>query len=145
MSEPDKKHQADPYTEEQISPSTTADLDANYSAYKSHEGSPIDPAEAKRVLRKIDMRIVPILFVVYLLQYLDKNSLNFAAAYGFQKGTHLHKQEYSWLGSIFYFGYLWAQFPSGWLLQKLPIAKFLGTTTVSEWLYLDLDLVVFLC
>lgn len=130
MSEPDKKHQADPYTEEQISPSTTADLDANYSAYKSHEGSPIDPAEAKRVLRKIDMRIVPILFVVYLLQYLDKNSLNFAAAYGFQKGTHLHKQEYSWLGSIFYFGYLWAQFPSGWLLQKLPIAKFLGTTTV---------------
>ncbi|KAH0274814.1 MFS general substrate transporter, partial [Aureobasidium melanogenum] len=130
MSEHDKKHQPDPYTEERISPATTADLDASYEAYKSHEGSPIDPAEAKRVLRKIDMRIVPILFVVYLLQYLDKNSLNFAAAYGFQKGTHLHDQEYSWLGSIFYFGYLWAQFPSGWLLQKLPIAKFLGTTTI---------------
>lgn len=134
MSEHDKKHQADPYTEKQISPASTADLDTSYSAYKSHEGSPIDPAEAKRVLRKIDMRIVPILFVVYLLQYLDKNSLNFAAAYGFQKGTHLHKQEYSWLGSIFYFGYLFAQFPGGWLLQKLPIAKFLGTTTVSEYI-----------
>ncbi|KAG9599381.1 MFS general substrate transporter, partial [Aureobasidium melanogenum] len=130
MSEHDKKHQPDPYTEERISPATTADLDASYETYKSHEGSPIDPVEAKRVLRKIDMRIVPILFVVYLLQYLDKNSLNFAAAYGFQKGTHLHDQEYSWLGSIFYFGYLWAQFPGGWLLQKLPIAKFLGTTTI---------------
>ncbi|KAI4760284.1 MFS general substrate transporter [Aureobasidium sp. EXF-3400] len=130
MSEHDRKPQADPYAEERISPAASADLDASYEAYKSHEGSPIDPAEAKRVLRKIDMRIVPILFVVYLLQYLDKNSLNFAAAYGFQKGTHLHKQQYSWLGSIFYFGYLWAQFPGGWLLQKLPIAKFLGTTTI---------------
>jgi len=85
------------------------------------------------VLRKIDMRIVPILFMVYLLQYLDKNSLNFATAYGFQKGTHLHGQQYSWLGSIFYFAYLGAQLPGGFLLQKLPIAKFLGTTTISEW------------
>jgi sugar phosphate permease len=129
----DKKSQPDPYAEERISPATTADLDASYETYKSHEGSSIDPAEAKRVLRKIDMRIVPILFVIYLLQYLDKNSLNFAAAYGFQKGTHLHKQQYSWLGSIFYLGYLWSQFPGGYLLQKLPIAKFLGTTTISEW------------
>jgi hypothetical protein len=99
MSVHDKKPQPDPYTEESVSPATTSDLDASYEAYKSHEGSPIDPEVAKRVLRKIDMRIVPILFVVYLLQYLDKNSLNFAAAYGFQKGTHLHKQQYSWLGT----------------------------------------------
>jgi hypothetical protein len=99
MSEHDKKPQPDPYAEESVSPATTTDLDASYEAYKSHEGSPIDPEEAKRVLRKVDMRIVPILFVVYLLQYLDKNSLNFAAAYGFQKGTHLHGQQYSWLGT----------------------------------------------
>ncbi|TIA25065.1 MFS general substrate transporter [Aureobasidium pullulans] len=130
MSEFDKKIQPDPYATERISPATTADLDNSYQAFKSHEGEPIDPAEAKRVLRKIDVRIVPILFVVYLLQYLDKNSLNFASAYGLKDGTHLHGQQYSWLGSIFYFGYLWAQFPGGWLLQKLPIAKFLGVTTI---------------
>lgn len=135
MSELDKKVQPDPYATERISPATTADLDDSYQAYKSHEGEPIDPAEAKRVLRKIDMRIVPILFVVYLLQYLDKNSLNFASAYGLKDGTHLHGQQYSWLGSIFYFGYLWAQFPGGWLLQKLPIAKFLGVTTIGKSSY----------
>ena len=92
MSDLDKKAQQGPYAEARISPASTADLDASYEAYKSHERSPIDPAEAKRVLRKIDMRIVPILFMVYLLQYHDKNSLNFATAYGFQKGTHLHGQ-----------------------------------------------------
>lgn len=97
MATDDKAHQTDPYSET-ISPTDSADLDDSYEAYKSHEGEPIDPAEAKRVLRKIDMRIVPILFVVYLLQYLDKNSLNFSTAYDFQKGTHLHGQEYAWLG-----------------------------------------------
>jgi hypothetical protein len=44
-----------------------------------------------------------------MLQYLDKNSINFASVYGLQKGTNLHGQGYSWLGSIFYFGYLIAQ------------------------------------
>lgn len=31
--------------------------------------------EAKRVLRKIDMRIMPIIWILYLLQLMDKNSL----------------------------------------------------------------------
>lgn len=96
----DRKQQADLQASETILPASTADLDDSYQAYKSHEGEPIDPAEAKRVLRKIDMRIVPILFVVYLLQYLDKNSLNFSTAYGFKEGTHLHKQQYSWLSML---------------------------------------------
>ncbi|PQE15637.1 MFS transporter protein [Rutstroemia sp. NJR-2017a BBW] len=74
---------------------------------------------------------MPILFVTYMLQYLDKNSLNFSSVYGLQKGTHLEGQDYSWLGSIFYFGYLFFQFPSGYLLQRLPIGKFLSLTTIA--------------
>jgi MFS family permease len=33
-------------------------------------------------------------------------------------------------GSIFYFGYLFSQFPSGYLLQRLPIGKFLSIATI---------------
>lgn len=54
-------------------------VDDNYKIYSEHATEGIDPAEAKRVLRKIDMRIVPILFVTYLLQYLDKNGINYAS------------------------------------------------------------------
>lgn len=42
--------------------------------------------------------------------------------------THLVGQEYSWLGSIFYFGYLAMEFPTLWLLTKVPIGKFVGIT-----------------
>lgn len=58
------------------------------------------------------------------------DSLNFASEFGLKQGTNLHGQDYSWLSSIFYFGYLGAQFPASYLLQKLPIGKFTSAVTV---------------
>ncbi|KAI8934304.1 hypothetical protein NX059_009043 [Plenodomus lindquistii] len=106
-------------------------LDDTYEAYKSNQGLSFEPAEAKKTLRKIDTRIVPILFFIYLLQYLDKNGINYASAFGFIEGTNLGENGYSWLGSIFYFGYLAGQIPAGYLLQRLPMAKFLGFCTLG--------------
>jgi hypothetical protein len=55
-----------------------SDVDDNYNLYKQHEGdAPADSAEAKSVLRKIDRRVMPVLWTLYLLQYLDKNGLNY--------------------------------------------------------------------
>jgi len=70
-------------------------LDDSYDVYKRNQGVEIDPEEAKEVLRKFDRRIVPILFIAYLPQYLDKNGINYASVYGLQKGTNLHGQDYS--------------------------------------------------
>lgn len=80
------------------SDSTGYNVDDNYRSYIGHGTQEFDPVEAKRVLRKIDRRIVPILFGTYLLQYLDKNGINYASAYGLAKGTNLQGQDYSWLG-----------------------------------------------
>lgn len=73
-------------------------LDDTYEAYKSTRGAAVNPLEAKKTLRKIDRHIVPILFFTYLLQYLDKNGINYASAFGFIEGTGLGKNGYSWLG-----------------------------------------------
>lgn len=86
------------------SPANSADLDDEYHLYKRSDEQDVDDEEAKRVLRKIDRRIIPILILIYMMQYLDKNGINYASVYGLQKGTNLHNQDYSWLGSIFYFG-----------------------------------------
>ena len=85
-------------------PITDSALDDNYNLYKQSGDALDSTGEAKKVLRKVDRRIVPILFLIYLLQYLDKNGINYASVYGLEKGTNLHGQDYSWLGSIFYFG-----------------------------------------
>lgn len=40
----------------------------------------------------------------YMLQFLDKSSINFAVVFGLKKGTNLQNQDYAWLSSMFYFG-----------------------------------------
>ena len=91
-------HSSPPHSTDEISPASSTHVDEAYELYKNGKGLDIDPAEYKRVLRKIDFRIMPILFVTYMLQYLDKNSINFASVYGLKKGTKLQGQDYSWLG-----------------------------------------------
>lgn len=83
-------------------------------------------AEVKRIRLKVDMRIMPILCITYLLQFLDKLSLNYASAYSMVEDLGLEGQRYSWVAAIFNFGYLFWAFPSNYLVQKFPIAKWTG-------------------
>jgi hypothetical protein len=70
-------------------PASASDLDDNYALYQQQAGQQLDPDEAKAVLRKVDLRVLPVLIVIYLLQYLDKNGINYASAYGLEEGTGL--------------------------------------------------------
>ncbi|KAI1134883.1 MFS general substrate transporter [Hypoxylon sp. FL0543] len=105
---------------------SSKDLDDAYELYRRQDVTDIDPKEAREVLRRIDWHIMPLLMGTYLLQYLDKATVNFASVFGLREGTNLHGQDYSWSLSIFYLGYLVAQWPAGYLLQRLPVAKFIG-------------------
>lgn len=123
-----------------ISPPTSRDVDETYDVYKQHLADDesevrVDEDESRLVLRKIDKRLLPLLMGSYFLQYIDKSSINFASVYGLQEGTNLHGQQYSWLSSIFYFGYMFAQYPAGYLLQRFPTGKFIGACTVGKLLF----------
>jgi MFS family permease len=83
------------------------------------------PEEARKVLRKIDWLLMPIMTIVITLAAADKIIISNAAVYGMREDAHLVGSEYSWLGSIFYFGYLLMEFPANYLIQKLPVAKVL--------------------
>jgi hypothetical protein len=62
----------------------------------------------------------------YFCQALDKGTLSFSSIMGIQKDTHLVGQQYSWLGTILYMGVLVGEYPTNFLLQKLPVAKYLS-------------------
>lgn len=85
---------ADPASSEspKLDASSLSGLDDNYALYQQHAGEEVDPLEAKRVLRKVDLRVLPVLFTIYLLQYLDKNGINYAEVYGLNEGTGLSGQ-----------------------------------------------------
>ncbi|KAI1188357.1 major facilitator superfamily domain-containing protein [Nemania serpens] len=107
---------------------SSRDLDETYNTYKQQDGQDLDPQEARQVLRRIDTHLLPLLMGTYLLQYLDKTSINSASVFGLKQGTHLQGQQYSWLTSLFYIGYLVAQPVAGYALQRLPLGKFIGYT-----------------
>lgn len=65
---------------------------------------------------------MPILVFVYFTQFLDKNILSYASIMGFPvKGIH-----YNDVAQAFYMGYLVWMFPTQYIGQKFPIAKYLG-------------------
>ena len=92
----------------------------------------VTQADNARVLRKIDLTILPILLTVYCLQYLDKATLSYASVFGLIKDAKLHGEDYSWLGSIVYVAQLVFQPLIAFLLVKLPIGKF-AATMVLGW------------
>lgn len=81
------------------------------------------------VLRKIDLRLLPLLLGIYFLQQLDKSTLSYASVFGLIEDANLKGQEYSWLGSVVYLAQLVAQPLLAYILVKVPLGKFLACTT----------------
>ncbi|PYH71469.1 putative MFS transporter [Aspergillus vadensis CBS 113365] len=103
---------------------TALDLmrDAGHSAI-------LTPENNAKVLRKIDLRLLPILLGIYFLQQVDKSTLSYASVFGLVEKAHLHGQEYSWLGAVVYLVQLVAQPFVAYILVKVPLGKFLACTT----------------
>ncbi|KAF4122828.1 Major Facilitator Superfamily [Geosmithia morbida] len=88
------------------------------------------PEEEKAVLRKIDLVVLPFMCFVFMLQYLDKQSLSYAGVFGLIEDLNLTSSQYSWCSSIFYIGQLVSEYPFIYLMSRLPLTKFVGGTII---------------
>jgi hypothetical protein len=86
----------------------------------------VTPEQSAKVLRKIDLVLLPILLTVYALQSLDKTALSYASVFDLIEDAHLVGDQYSWLGSIVYLAQLVMQPIIAVMLVKLPIGKFIS-------------------
>jgi hypothetical protein len=56
--------------------------------------------EEKAVLKKIDMRLMPLMFISYMIVYMDKSILGQAAVYGIRQDLNFKGQDYSWASYV---------------------------------------------
>ncbi|WVW85618.1 hypothetical protein I302_107656 [Kwoniella bestiolae CBS 10118] len=96
---------------------------------------PLDPIEyakaEKKVVRKIDFILLPIMLITYGLQYYDKNTLSTAILYGMLEDLDLtttkngvtYLTRYSTAAAAFYYGYIVAVLPMGLIFTRFPLAK----------------------
>ncbi|KAK5995049.1 Thiamine pathway transporter THI73 [Cladobotryum mycophilum] len=82
--------------------------------------------------RKIDFRIVPLMFCCYTMQFLDKVILNYAAVMGLSKDLKLVGNDFSNIATFLFVGLLCFEVPNIYLLQVTPAAKWLGIN-VTLW------------
>jgi hypothetical protein len=69
----------------------------------------ISPVDERALQWKIDLMILPYLAICYAFFYIDKTTPSYAAIFGIKDDLKLVGTQYSWLSSIFYFGFLaWA-------------------------------------
>lgn len=62
---------------------------------------------------------------------LDKGSINYASVFGLRQDLNLTGERFSWVVSLFYFGQLVSECPAAYLLSRLPIIPFVGSTIVA--------------
>ncbi|KAJ6107998.1 hypothetical protein N7523_009321 [Penicillium sp. IBT 18751x] len=88
------------------------------------------PEEERKLRWKIDLRLVSVMLVVNGIQFVDKLTIGYAATYGLVTEAHLVGQEYSLLVTMFYLGYLIAQYPTSYLMQRFPTGRYLTVNFV---------------
>ncbi|KAI9835273.1 MAG: hypothetical protein M1819_002417 [Sarea resinae] len=66
--------------------------------------------DEKRVVRKMDWRIPPLVSFLYLLSFLDRSNIGNARIAGMSKDLQLHGNRYDWLLTIFYITYVVFEF-----------------------------------
>ncbi|KAL1992843.1 hypothetical protein VTN49DRAFT_3599 [Thermomyces lanuginosus] len=85
-----------------------------------------DSVDLKKLRAKIDWHIVPLMFLCYFLQFIDKVIINYAGVMGIRDEIHLVGNDFSNAATIFFIAYLVFEVPNTILLQKVPAAKWLG-------------------
>lgn len=117
----------------------------------------IDRRLERRVVRKIDFFLIPVMWIGYGFVYYDKAILGSAVLFGMTKDLSLSvvddstrppvtsTERLSWATSIFYFGMLAGLYPLTFTLQRFQLGRVLGpvvivwgaiamlTATVTSW------------
>ncbi|KAE8451398.1 hypothetical protein EG329_004027 [Mollisiaceae sp. DMI_Dod_QoI] len=88
-------------------------------------------ADEKRIRRKMDIRIVPTVLMLYLMCFIDRANIGNARIQGMQKDLHLTGYRFNWALTIFYLAYIGTEIPSNLVLKIIGARIFLPSIVIS--------------
>ncbi len=83
-----------------------------------------------KVIRKLRIRLIPYLFLLYIVGYLDRINIGFAAL-TMNKELAITSQQFGLLVGIFFFGYCLFEVPSNLLLHKIGARIWIARILIS--------------
>ncbi|PPQ63105.1 hypothetical protein CVT24_005816 [Panaeolus cyanescens] len=112
-------------TTEKRTPSPSTDPESS-THHEKAEGPPIYNADLDvshideaKLVRKIDLALIPWLSFLYLLSFLDRTSIGNAKLYNLERDLNMSDQQYLLSLTIFFFSYAIFEVPSNVFLKRL--------------------------
>ncbi|KAF8322167.1 MFS general substrate transporter [Clavulina sp. PMI_390] len=96
-----------------------------------HRTSLYTEEEERIVTRKLDRRIVPIVFTLYVLAFLDRSNIGNAYTAGMGKELGISSNQYEWLLTIYYISYI--IFQTMVLAWKVVPPKIIASFVTFAW------------
>ncbi|KAH6644077.1 major facilitator superfamily domain-containing protein [Boeremia exigua] len=87
--------------------------------------------DEKKILRKMDLHLIPMLALLYLLSFLDRGNIGNAKIEGLVETLGMTGAQYNWCLTAFFFTYAAFEVPSNLLLKKLRPSVWLPTIMVA--------------
>lgn len=87
--------------------------------------------DEKKILRKMDLRLIPMLALLYLLSFLDRGNIGNAKIEGLVEDLGMSGAQYNWCLTVFFFTYAAFEVPSNLLLKRLRPSVWLPTIMVA--------------
>jgi MFS transporter, ACS family, tartrate transporter len=91
--------------------------------------APVDAAE-QALLRKVAFRLLPVLTLAYVFNYLDRTSVSFAAL-TMNKAIGLSASQFGYGAGIFFIGYCIFELPSSLILYKVGARRWIARIMIT--------------
>jgi len=83
-----------------------------------------------RTIRKVRVRIIPFVFILFVVAVLDRNNIGFAAL-TMNKELGITSQQYGFIAGVFFFGYFIFEIPSNLLLHRIGARVWIARILVT--------------
>ncbi|KAG2222937.1 hypothetical protein INT45_012915 [Circinella minor] len=91
-----------------------------------------DAKELRRLIWKLDLRIIPYVCILYLCSYLDRVNIGHAKIAGIMDEIDIDDSQYNWSLSIFFIGYVIFEIPANLMLKWIGPRKWI-TIIMVVW------------
>ncbi|TFK32744.1 MFS general substrate transporter [Crucibulum laeve] len=105
--------------------------DADFGGESALPPPDLTPEEEKKLWRKIDLRLMPILTLMYLSAFLDRGNIGNARLQGLTSQLHLTGNQYNIALTMFFIPYCMFGFPANLVLKCFRPSKWLPGITVA--------------
>jgi MFS family permease len=91
----------------------------------------VQSAVEKSAIKKVAVRLVPFVALMFFINYLDRTAIGFAAPNGMNDDLMLSAAQFGFASGVFFIGYILLEVPSNLALHRFGARKWLARIMVS--------------